>query len=130
MVRRFFLYLLGVGLGVIVSIFFFGDRDIEFSYFPNARTLKHLRAQEFHFSEKALCQLNCLSMTESSFEHIFNNTDLDVDFGGSNVSGNCRMYLIEVTGQKFSKFQVYDCDSISTLMKIDFTDCKCPEIFY
>ena len=130
MVRRFFLYLLGVGLGVIVSIFFFGDRDIEFSYFPNARTLKHLRSQEFRCSEKALCQLNCLSMTQSSFEEIFYNTDLDVDFGGSNVREKCRRYLIEVAGQKFSEFQIYDCDSISTLINIDFTDCKCPEISY
>tara|TARA_A200000159_G_C7166943_1_gene273743 strand:+ start:202 stop:582 length:381 start_codon:yes stop_codon:yes gene_type:complete len=124
-VRRFFLYLIGVGLGVIVSIFFFGDRDIEFSYLPNARTLKHLRGQAFEFSEKALCQLNCISMTESSFEQIFYDTDLDVDFGGSDVGVKCRTYLIEVKGQKFSKFNVDDCDSTSTLLNIDVTDCKC-----
>ena len=125
MVRRFFLYLIGVGLGVIVSIFFFGDRDIEFSYLPNARTLKHLRGQAFQFSEKALCQLNCINMTESSFEQIFYDTDLDVDFGGSDVGGKCRTYLIEVTGQKFSKFNIDDCHSTSTLLNIDVTDCKC-----
>ena len=125
MIRRFFIYLIGVGLGVIVSIFFFGDRDIEFSYLPNARTLKHLRGQAFQFSEKALCQLNCISMTESSFEQIFYDTDLDVDFGGSDVGGKCRTYLIEVTGQKFSKFNVDDCDSTSTLLNIDVIDCKC-----
>ena len=125
MVRRFFLYLIGVGLGVIVSILFFGDRDIEFSYLPNARTLKHLRGQGFQFSEKALCQLNCISMTESSFEHIFYDSDLDVDFAGSDVGGKCRAYLIEVTGQKFSKFNVDDCDSTSTLLNIDVEDCKC-----
>tara|TARA_B110000444_G_scaffold257731_1_gene296854 strand:+ start:2139 stop:2519 length:381 start_codon:yes stop_codon:yes gene_type:complete len=124
-IRRFFIYLIGVGLGVIVSIFFFGDRDIEFSYLPNARTLKHLRGQAFQFSEKALCQLNCISMTESSFEQIFSDTDLDVDFGGSDVGGKCRTYLIEVAGQKFSKFNVDDCDSTSTLLNIDVTDCKC-----
>ena len=125
MVRRFFLYLIGVGLGVIVSIFFFGDRDIEFSYLPNARTLKHLRGQAFQFSEKALCQLDCISMTESSFEQMFYDTDLDVDFGGSDVGGKCRTYLIEVAGQKFSKFNIDDCDSTSTLVNIDVTDCRC-----
>ena len=125
MVRRFFLYLIGVGLGVIVSIFFFGDRDIEFSYLPNARTLKHLRGQAFQFSEKALCQLDCISMTESSFKQMFYDTDLDVDFSGSDVGGKCRTYLIEVAGQKFSKFNVDDCDSTSTLLSIDVTDCKC-----
>ena len=125
MVRRFFLYIIGVGLGIIVSIYFFGDRDIEFSYLPNARTLKHLRGQAFQFSEKALCQLDCISMTESSFEQLFYDTDLDVDFGGSDVGGKCRTYLIEVAGQKFSKFNVDDCDSTSTLLNIDVTDCRC-----
>ena len=125
MVRRFFLYLIGVGLGIIVSIFFFGDRNIEFSYLPNARTLKHLRGQAFKFSENALCQLNCISMTESSFEQIFYNTDLDIDFGGSDIGGKCRTYLIEAKGQKFYKFNVDDCDSTSTILNIDVTDCKC-----
>ena len=64
-------------------------------------------------------------MTESSFEQIFYDTDLDVDFAGSDVGGKCRTYLIEVTGQKFSKFNVDDCDSTSTLLNIDVTDCKC-----
>ena len=125
MLRRFFLYLIGVGFGIIVSILFFGDRDIEFSYLPNARTLKHLRGQVFQFSEKALCQLNCINMTESSFEQIFYDTDLDVDFVESDVGGECRTYLIEVAGQKFSKFNIDDCDSISTLLNIDVTDCRC-----
>ena len=125
MLRRFFLYLIGVGIGVIVSIFFFGDRDIEFSYLPNARTLKHLRGQSFQFSEMALCQLDCINMSQSSFEQIFYDTDLDVDFGESDVRGKCRTYLIEVRGQKFSKFNVDDCDSTCTLLNIDVTDCKC-----
>ena len=125
MLRRFFLYLIGVGLGVIVSIFFFGDRNIEFSYLPNARTLKHLRGQAFQFSEKALCQLDCISITERSFEQMFYDTDLDVDFGGSDLDGKCRTYLIEVSGQNFSKFYVDDCDSTSTLLNIDVTDCRC-----
>ena len=125
MVRRLFLYLFGLSLGVIVSIFFFGDRDIEFSYMPNARTLKHLRGQSFQFSEKALCQLDCISMTESTFEQIFYYGDLDVDFIMSDVSSMCRNYLIEVTGQKFFKFNIHDCDSISTLLNIDVDDCKC-----
>ena len=125
MVRRFFLYLIGVGLGIIMSIFFFGNRDIEFSYLPNARTLKHLRSQAFQVSEMALCQLNCINMTESSFEQIFHNTDLDVNFAGSEIGEKCSTYLIEVKGQNFSKFNVDDCDSTSTLINLDVTDCKC-----
>ena len=64
-------------------------------------------------------------MTESSFEQVFYDTDLDIDFAASDVGGKCRTYLIEVTGEKFSKFKVDDCDSTSTLLYIDVTDCKC-----
>ena len=125
MIRRFFIYLIGVGLGVIVSLFFFGDREIDFSYLPNARTLKHLRSQSFEISEKALCQLNCISMTERSFKKLFYDSDLDVDFGLSNVGGQCRTYFIQVQEQKFSKFNIQDCDSTSTILSIDVLSCEC-----
>lgn len=125
MIRRFFIYLIGVGLGVIVSLFFFGDREIDFSYLPNARTLKHLRGQAFEISEKALCQLNCISMTERSFEKLFYDSDLDVDFGVSDVGGQCRTYFIQVQEQKFSKFNIQDCDSTSTILSIDVLSCEC-----
>ena len=125
MLRRFFLYLIGVGLGIVVSVFFFGDRDIDFSYLPNARTVKHLRGQEFRVSDQALCQLDCIGLTESSFEKIFNHAELDVDFGASDVDGPCRTYLIEVEDEKFFKFNLDDCDSISTLLNIDASHCEC-----
>ena len=64
-------------------------------------------------------------MTESSFEQIFHNTDLDVNFVGSEIGEKCSTYLIEVKGQNFSKFNVDDCDSTSTLINLDVTDCKC-----
>ena len=66
-----------------------------------------------------------MSMMQSSFQNMFYNADLDVDFGSSEVEGKCRTYLIEVAGQKFSKFNVDDCDSTSTLLNIDVTDCRC-----
>ena len=125
MIRRFFIYLIGVGLGVIVSLFFFGNREIDFSYLPNARTLKHLRGQAFEISKKALCQLNCISMTKRSFEKIFYDSDLDVDFGASDFGGQCRTYFIQVQEQKFSKFNIQDCDSTSTILSIDVHGCEC-----
>lgn len=125
MLRRFFFYLIGIGFGIVASMLFFGDRDIDFSYLPNARTVKHLRAQELQFSEKAQCQLNCLGLTESSFERIFKDSDLDVDFGASDVKGQCRTYLIEVEDAKFSNFNVDDCDSLSTILNVEALNCEC-----
>ena len=125
MLRRFFFYLIGVGFGIVVSILFFGDRDIDLSYLPNARTVKHLRAQDLQFSEKAKCQLNCLGLPQSSFEKIFQDSALDVDFGASDVKGQCRTYLIEVQDAKFSNFNVDDCDSLSTILNLEALNCDC-----
>ena len=125
MLRRFFFYLIGVGFGIVASVLFFGDRDIDFSYLPNARTVKHLRAQDLQFSEQAKCQLNCLGLTQSSFEKIFKDSDLDVDFGASDVKGQCKTYHIEVQDSKFSSFNVDDCDSLSTILNLEIHSCDC-----
>jgi hypothetical protein len=125
MLRRIFLYLVGVGLGIAASILFFGDRDIDFSYFPNARTVKHLRTQNFSISDKAMCQLTCLGLNESSFEKVFKDGDLDVDFGASDVDGMCRIYTIEVEDQSYTSFRLDDCDSLSNVLSIEVDGCSC-----
>ena len=125
MLRRIFLYLVGVGLGIVASIMFFGDRDIDFSYFPNARTVKHLRAQSFDISEKAMCQLTCLGLNASSLEKVFKDGDLDVDFGASDVDGMCRTYRIEVEDQSYVSFMLDDCDSLSMVLSLDSSTCVC-----
>lgn len=125
MLRRIFLYLVGVGLGIVASIMFFGDRDIDFSYFPNARTVKHLRAQSFDISEKAMCQLTCLGLNASSLEKVFKDGDLDVDFGASDVDGMCRTYRIEVEDQSYVSFMLDDCDSLSMVLSLESNSCVC-----
>ena len=125
MLRRIFLYLIGVGLGVVASMFFFGDRDLDFSYLPNARTLKHLRTQNFSISEKALCQLSCLGLNTSSLEKVFKDGDLDVDFNSSDVDGMCRIYKIEVDHDSFTGFTVDDCDSLSNVLSLESGACNC-----
>ena len=125
MLRRVFLYLVGVGLGVIVSIMFFGDRDIDFSYFPNARTVKHLRAQSFNISEKAMCQLTCLGLNASYFEKVFKDGDLDVDFGASDLDGMSHTYRIEVEDQSYASFIIDDCDSLSIVLSLETSTCLC-----
>lgn len=125
MLRRIFLYLVGVGLGIVASIMFFGDRDIDFSYFPNARTVKHLRVQNFNISEKAMCQLACLGLNASSFEKVFKDGDLDVDFGASDVDGMCRSYRIEVEEQPYASFMLDDCDSLSNVLSLEVVGCSC-----
>jgi hypothetical protein len=123
MLRRIFLYLVGVGLGIAASIMFFGDRDIDFSYLPNARTVKHLRNQNFSISDKAMCQLTCLGLNVSSFEKVFKDGDLEVDFSSSDVDGMCRTYTIEVEDQSYTSFRLDDCDSLSNVLSLHVIGC-------
>ncbi len=125
MVRRIFLYLVGVGLGIVASMMFFGDRDIDFSYLPNARTVKHLRSQDFSISEKAMCQLTCLGLNASSLKKVFMDGDLDVDFGSSDVDGMCKTYRIEVEDQSYTSFILDNCDSLSNVLSLELLDCPC-----
>lgn len=126
MLRRFFIYLVGVGLGIMVSLFFFGDREIDFSYFPNARTLKYLRNQNFAILPHAKCHLDCVGMNIDDFTELFQEASLEVDFGASDIQRHCPKYLINVKGQIFSSFVISDCDSLSTLSFISGVDCYCP----
>ena len=41
--RRLLFYIIGIGLGVALVTVFFGDRDYDFAYFPEARVKKKLR---------------------------------------------------------------------------------------
>tara|TARA_A100000164_G_C21629705_1_gene640600 strand:- start:350 stop:730 length:381 start_codon:yes stop_codon:yes gene_type:complete len=123
--RRFLFYLVGVGFGILVSLFFFGDRDIDFSYLPNARAVKHLRSQKFDFSNIALCNLECLGLSPSSFEEMFQTAELDIDFSSSDVQSHCREYHISSEEIDLIKFQIQDCDSTSKLIEIELSNCDC-----
>jgi hypothetical protein len=124
--RRFFFYLIGVGIGIVISILFFGDREIEFAYLPNARTLKHLRSQDLVYSEQAVCLMNCMKITESAFERMFYEGDLDVDFSDSDVKSPCKTYAIDVENSKYlSRLLIDDCDSVSTILTFGPTTCSC-----
>ena len=126
MLRRFFIYFIGVGLGVMISLFFFGNREIDFSYFPNARTLKHLRNQNFVISPSAKCHLDSMGMNADRFIELFQKAPLDVDFRASDIRRLCPKYLIEVENQIFSSFIISDCDSLTTLSSLDDLDFFCP----
>tara|TARA_B100001093_G_C26834609_1_gene1017767 strand:+ start:392 stop:733 length:342 start_codon:yes stop_codon:yes gene_type:complete len=113
-------------MGIIVSLFFFGDREIDFSYLPNARTLKYLRNQNFSILPSLKCHLDCVGMDFNDFKQLFNEANLQVDFQASEIQRRCPKYFIKVEDQSFSSFVISDCDSLSTLISIEGVYCHCP----
>lgn len=47
--QRFSWYALGLGLGTVLVIFFFSDRDFQCTYLPNNRVLVDMHDQGTHF---------------------------------------------------------------------------------
>ena len=72
-----------------------------------------------------MCQLTCLGLNVSSFEKVFKDGDLDVDFGASDVDGMCRSYRIEVEDQSYASFILDDCDSLSNVLSLETSACVC-----
>ena len=66
MARRFFIFLLGVLLGVMVIRFAFPGRFVEYAqYFDmDYRVLYHLKSDTIYISPNAQCHLDCLSLDQ------------------------------------------------------------------
>ncbi|MEQ8909192.1 MAG: hypothetical protein RIC95_08365 [Vicingaceae bacterium] len=91
--RRFRLFLIGVGLGLILVMVFFGSRDWT-SWTPESRVLTAIDSSEVRISERAECQLACLELNEERFTKL--KAASSVNFKESNVKADpCPVYRLE-----------------------------------
>lgn len=126
--RRLKLYGVGVGLGLMLSYAFFGDRYP--TWLPGSRVKEELLRWEITYSEKANCQMKCSDISQDAITELI--TSGDVNFGESDVHGEpCPSYVIEgetPTGRSL-RLVLAKCDSISDLTSItDISkkhDCPC-----
>ena len=66
-------FLGGLGIGIVVVIFFLGKKNTTFDYGPNARVLKNIRVKNPIYSEKALEILNSERIDTSQVAIILKN---------------------------------------------------------
>ncbi|MAY84703.1 MAG: hypothetical protein CMP59_11265 [Flavobacteriales bacterium] len=74
--RRFRLYLLGVGLGLLLVFIFFGQRDWT-SWTPEGRVMMAIDSSAQSYSERAICQLKCLEVDSSMLFSIQESASVD-----------------------------------------------------
>ena len=113
-------YLGGVGLGLIILMFFLGGKKASCDYGPNARTTKHLAGLE-----KAYSETSKLVMERHNLDSIIVRDLIrygNVDFSNSNPQGEpCKSYVIENTYKTQDvKLALEKCDSILNIVRIDF----------
>ncbi|MDX5405158.1 MAG: DUF4258 domain-containing protein [Bacteroidota bacterium] len=127
-IKRLFYYLLGVGLGVIMVYFLFGDRDIQCSYFPNERVLNDLRQKEISYSGQAACVVDCLELDSIDMAGIFSMGKVNFDDSQPRIEP-CGMYVVESGDPELElKAILLNCDStveVQWLQGVSADVCDC-----
>jgi len=114
--RKLATYMLGVGLGVIMVYFIFGDRDIQCNYFPNDRVLYDLRKKELQYSESVAAQMQANSLNDSVVMWALERGK--VDFEQSQTEKEpCKEYFIELKEPAY-QMNIRNCDSVATVLEL------------
>ena len=125
MARRFFIFLFGVLLGVMVVRFAFPGRFAEYSqYFDmDYRVLYHLNNDTIYISSQAQCHLDCLSIDQKDVLDVLNDGSINFEKSDKDAAP-CKYYIVEKESLSVG-FNL--CDEKVTLMNftIDEDSCTC-----
>ena len=89
-------FLGGLGLGIVVVVFFLGKKNTSFDYGPNARVLKNIRVKSPMYSQNALQVLNSSSLDTAQISMILKKGNVDI--WNKIKSDSCIKY--DITGRK------------------------------
>lgn len=110
------LYFLGLGLGMLMVYFFFGDRDIGCSYFPNDRVLSDLRKKEINLSADLQAEMNKNGLDTSGLHFALEFGR--INFGDSEINDmDCNVYQLELKSKE-KIFFIENCDSTASIVNI------------
>ncbi len=110
-------FLGGLGIGIVVVVFFLGKKNTTFDYGPNARVLKNIRVKNPIYSEKALEVLNSASIDTAQVSTILKNGNVDI--WNKIKSDSCIKY--DISGRKnlnHITLTVNNCTSKAIIEKI------------
>jgi hypothetical protein len=124
--RRLRTYLVGVGLGLLMVYVFFGDRDLS-SWTPEGRILTTIDSSAMVFSERAICQMNCLQLSDSTIYKI--QESAEVNFSESSTRREpCPVYKLESNWEEENYKLIWEvCENAEevTLISILKEEKKC-----
>ncbi len=118
--RKLLYFGIGAGMGTLIVMFLFGDRDIQCSYFPNDRVLYDMRKKQVSYSQEARRAMQQLEIDTADISAMLLGGD--VDFGRSNTDqeDSCKTYWIDFERVEDAAISGHwrNCDSSLTLMEI------------
>jgi hypothetical protein len=118
--RKLLYYLLGVGLGLIMVYFFFGDREIGCSYFPNDRVLSDLRKKKLVIGESVDLWNGAGDTDSAVIDQILLSGDVDFEKSVTRDADSCNIYWIDYQDEVRGSFSStwVNCDSIVYLVEL------------
>jgi hypothetical protein len=123
--RRFSLYLMGFGLGAVLAYFTLYKGQNRGYWLPENRVKSTIEGSKIHFSDNALCKLNCLSLNDSMIKEALKKGSVNFKESGTHQKP-CPIYVIE---QDSLKLVCSVCDSITTVLTISASNnnqmCTC-----
>ena len=111
---RFAWYLVGIGIGIILVLIFFGNRDIEFNYLPEARVKKNILKKNIRYSPNIIHQMKTFHIDSSNVLDILHNGS--IVFSKSNPRKKpCGEYYFK---KKWISLSIKNCDSTAYVFEI------------
>ena len=125
MTRRFFIFLIGVLLGVMVIRFAFPGRFVEYAqYFDmDYRVLYHLKRDTIYISPNAQCNLDCLNLDQKDLLNVLEGGSINFEKSDQRAEP-CKHYVVE-KGSLSVGFDL--CDEKVTLknFSVEQDSCSC-----
>lgn len=116
--RKLLLFGLGLGLGVLMVQFIFGDRtDIQCNYFPNDRVLYDIRNKERLYDAEVENQMRLGNIDTSDVRDLLEMGKVDFENSQRGL-GSCKNYWISFKPENKDKFflQFENCDSTAKVI--------------
>jgi hypothetical protein len=123
--KRINRYLIGVGLGILLSIAFFGNRNWT-GWMPGNRVLDRLRAT-YVSDARGNCLLSCHGLGHSKLEEILSRGK--VDFKASDTRSQPLVYVVGEKADNGYSFRFEANESEAHLIGIEKSggpSCQCP----
>jgi len=103
-IKRLFYYLGGVGLGIIILMFFLSGKKTSCDYGPNARTLKFLKSKPLQKSKDLEIELMRYNIDSLDLQSTLDSGE--VNFSSSETSNDSsKIYAIEINLEEKGSFE-------------------------
>jgi hypothetical protein len=133
--NRILYYLIGFGIGLIVTILLFQGRGCEWT--PGNRVKSSIQSSKMLISPREQCRMQCLSIADAQVFELVNNGS--VDFGKSITKETSTIFSVEGMDKSITYLQYYMSynglalefwysknDSLSIVHTVD-TSCPCED---